>query len=181
MRQRFTARYAAVTSTLALVVALSGTAYAVNTVRSRDIVDGEVRSADIGTGQVTSLDIQNRGVAGGDVGLNQVTGGHIAPGTVTTGDIHAGSIGSAPRLFAKVNGDGTLVAYQGATANTHDADGQYTITFARDVSTCVALATTRGYIRWITAYEDGNEVHVAAWDDAIGAFTDTPFDLMVLC
>ncbi len=34
---------------LALFVALGGTAYAVNTVRSTDIVDGEVKSVDVGT------------------------------------------------------------------------------------------------------------------------------------
>ncbi|MGI8595226.1 MAG: hypothetical protein ACR2ML_12845 [Solirubrobacteraceae bacterium] len=35
------------TATLALFVALGGTAYAANTVRSKDIVDGQVKKADL--------------------------------------------------------------------------------------------------------------------------------------
>ena len=47
-------RYANVTSTLALIVALSGTAYAANTVRSGDIVNGQVKRADLAKDAVTS-------------------------------------------------------------------------------------------------------------------------------
>ena len=43
-------RYANVTATMALIVALGGTAYAANTIRSGDIANGQVKSADIGTG-----------------------------------------------------------------------------------------------------------------------------------
>ena len=43
-------RYANVTSTLALVVALGGTgAYAANTIGSKDIGNGQVKSADLAT------------------------------------------------------------------------------------------------------------------------------------
>lgn len=52
-------RYANVTSTLALVVALSGTAYAANTIRSGDIVNGQVKRADIANNAVTSGKVKN--------------------------------------------------------------------------------------------------------------------------
>src|SRR5437764_12082618 len=39
-------------SLVALFVALSGTAYAVNTVRSTDIVDGQVKTVDLANGAV---------------------------------------------------------------------------------------------------------------------------------
>jgi hypothetical protein len=51
--------YANVAATLALVLASGGTAYAVNTVRSADIVDGTIQSRDIGTGGVQSADLRN--------------------------------------------------------------------------------------------------------------------------
>jgi len=66
--------YANVTSTLALVVALgAGGAYAANSIKSKDIVDGEVKAADIGRGAVTS-----RAVKKGTVGTKQVGDGTLA-------------------------------------------------------------------------------------------------------
>lgn len=58
MRPRsFATRYAVVASTLALVLALSGTAYAVATVRSADIVDGTIIAADVADGSLSRLDM----------------------------------------------------------------------------------------------------------------------------
>lgn len=42
-------RHHVVAAYLALFISLSGTAYAANTIRSDDIVDGEVKAADVGT------------------------------------------------------------------------------------------------------------------------------------
>ena len=39
---------------MALFVALGGTAYAVNTVGSADIIDGQVKSVDVGDGEILS-------------------------------------------------------------------------------------------------------------------------------
>ncbi len=47
LRPRLT--YANVVASLALFVALRGTAYAVNTVGSTDIIDGQVKSVDVAT------------------------------------------------------------------------------------------------------------------------------------
>ena len=44
---------------LALFVALGGTAYAVNTVNSSDIVDGQVKSVDVGDGEIGSADVKD--------------------------------------------------------------------------------------------------------------------------
>ena len=59
--------HATVVAYLALFIALGGTAYAVNTVRSEDIVDGQVRNADLAKGAVTSSKI-----ARGAVGARQL-------------------------------------------------------------------------------------------------------------
>ena len=80
-------RYATVTSTLALIVALGGTAYAANTVRSVDIVDGAVRS----------VDIRN--------------------GAVATADVAAGSLGRSPRLWAQVGPAGNVANNVGISAS----------------------------------------------------------------
>ena len=73
----FATRYAVVASTLALVLALSGTAYAVATVRSADIVDGTIIAADVADGSLSRLDM------------------------ATT------SLGRSPRLFFTVQASGT--------------------------------------------------------------------------
>ena len=45
---------------LALFVALGGSAYAVNTVNSTDIVDGQVKSVDVGDAEIKSADVKDR-------------------------------------------------------------------------------------------------------------------------
>jgi hypothetical protein len=82
-------RYANVTSTLALMVALGGTgAYAVNTVGSSDIQPGAVRSSDIANGTVSSLDIHDNGILSRDI-LNRslravdFRRGELAAGAIT--------------------------------------------------------------------------------------------------
>ncbi len=72
--------YANVAATLALVMASSGVAYAANTVRSTDIVDGAVKSVDIATNGVQSIDIKNGGIALGDLSngaRNTLTAGAV--------------------------------------------------------------------------------------------------------
>ena len=85
MRPRsFATRYAVVASTLALVLALSGTAYAVATVRSADIVDGTIIAADVADGGLSRLDM------------------------ATT------SLGRSPRLYFTVEANGSAVSRGGA-------------------------------------------------------------------
>ena len=68
----------------ALFVALSGTAYAANTIRSTDIVDGQVKTADLATGAVTSAKLKDGGVAGRDLAAGAVSAGKLAPGAAVS-------------------------------------------------------------------------------------------------
>jgi hypothetical protein len=72
---------------LALFVALSGTAYAGNTIFSADIVDGEVKSVDIGDGEVQSIDVANNNLGGSDVADGSLTGSDVATNSLTGTDI----------------------------------------------------------------------------------------------
>lgn len=60
-------RYPSVAATLALVVAIGGSAYAANTVRSKDIVNGQVKSQDLGKNAVTTKKIKNGSVKAEDL------------------------------------------------------------------------------------------------------------------
>lgn len=147
-------RYANVTSTLALVVALGGTsAYAANTIRSSDIVNGQVKRVDIANNAVNSGKVQNnslrvtdfraadrallRGPAGAN-GANGANGTNGAKGD--KGD--KGDPGTpATRLWALVNAAGTLVAGSGATAATKLGTGDYRVTFDQSVAACISAGT----------------------------------------
>ncbi len=103
MLRRLSSRltYANVVATMALFVALGGSAYAVNTVRSTDIVDGEVKSVDIGNNEIGSGDIKDNSVntfdvhsfLGADVADETLTGADIATGSLTASQIAERDIG----------------------------------------------------------------------------------------
>jgi hypothetical protein len=72
---------------IALVIALGGgTAYAVNTVRSSDIVDGQVQSVDLGTNAVTNAKIA----------ANAIGSGKVVDGSITGADINESTLGKVP-------------------------------------------------------------------------------------
>jgi hypothetical protein len=79
---------------VALFVALSGTAYAVdgplpgqNQVGSADIIDNEVKSSDIGTGQVKNADVAAQTIKSGTIGNGSVQGIDVLDDTLTDQDI----------------------------------------------------------------------------------------------
>jgi hypothetical protein len=94
---------------LALFVALGGSAYAVNTVNSSDIVDGQVKSVDVGQNEIGSADVKDNSLntfdvhsfLGVDVVDGSLTGADIGDATLTVQDIGDASfyeleIGSIP-------------------------------------------------------------------------------------
>ncbi len=68
-----------------LFVALGGTGYAVNTVRSPDIVDGEVKSVDIGNNEIQSGDIKDGSINTFDV--HSFLGVDVVDGSLTREDL----------------------------------------------------------------------------------------------
>jgi hypothetical protein len=95
--------YANLTSTLALVVALgTGTAYAANTIRSVDIVDGQVKNPDLAADAVGSGKIVAGGVRSSDLSTGAVDSRAVKANSLTLADL------------AGVNGPGTLSFSAGA-------------------------------------------------------------------
>lgn len=89
------ATFANVCALLALTIALgTGTAYAANTVRSTDIVNGQVKNVDLGANAVTSAKIQDGAVGLGDLGANSVDTARIVDGSLGSGDLGSSSVGS---------------------------------------------------------------------------------------
>ena len=75
VRSRLT--FANVTSVLALFVALGGTAYAVNTIGSDDVIDNSL----------VSQDIKNETIRGGDIAPNTIGGGDVFDGAIASADV----------------------------------------------------------------------------------------------
>jgi hypothetical protein len=85
---------------IALCVALfslgGATAYAVNTVRSTDIVDGQVLTQDLGNNAVTTGKIKDGQVTNPDIAANSIGSGKILDNNVTGADINEATLGQVP-------------------------------------------------------------------------------------
>ena len=77
--------HATVVAYLALFVALGGSAYAVDTVNSSDIVDGQVKSVDVGDAEIKSADVKDQSLTTFDV--STFLGADIVDGTITGADV----------------------------------------------------------------------------------------------
>jgi len=97
-------------------------------------------------------------------------------------------IGEMP-LFALVAGDGQLVRGRGVATAARVSVGSYTVSFDRDVNSCVYIAIVggRGGVppepRFITTDLGGSmkTVIVEAWSIDARSHADTSFHLMVRC
>ena len=155
-------RISLVLSGLALLLALGGTAYAVNTVRSADIVDGTIKSQDLGTGSVQSIDIKN--------------------GTVAPTDLTAGTYGRLPAVMARVDGlTASFVINRGGMASiVRSSAGRYTIQAGRDVTGCLYVATAQ--VPGVTAVTDqASTTAVNVYLDDSATPQDGYFDLVLFC
>jgi hypothetical protein len=151
-------RYANVTSTLALIVALGGTAYAANTVRSSDIVNGQVKSADIASKGVKNADLAGNAVTSAkvkdgsllkkDFGANQLPAGPQGPkgdpgAAGTPGAAGAPGTPGTARAYAWV--DTTTPSFdnahtKGFTAVARNATGRYCLTPAAGIDPATTAA-----------------------------------------
>ena len=86
------ARYANVTATLALMVALSGTAYAAVSVTGKDIRNGTIRGADIANGTITSSKIRNRTIRSSDVAASAISSRNVRDASLEARDFKAGQL-----------------------------------------------------------------------------------------
>lgn len=98
--------FANVCSALALVVALgTGGAYAANTVRSKDIVNGQVKTKDLRDGAVTSSKLKDGTVARVDLAAGSVDGGRLVDESVTAADLAPDSVLGGEIAAGAVDGD----------------------------------------------------------------------------
>jgi hypothetical protein len=83
-------RYADVVGTIALLVAMSGTAYAAHALPKNSVGSKQIKD-----NKVASLDLKDGGIGAADLASGSVGTANLAPGSVTGTQLAAGSVGSA--------------------------------------------------------------------------------------
>lgn len=125
-------RYANVTSTLALVIAVGGSgAYAASTIRSHDIRNGEVKAVDVANGAITSAKVRDGSLRRADFRPGELPASPAGSAGPTGATSQAGPGGSLPDLLASGSTLRGAYAFSGI-ADTFPADG--------DISFPIALA-----------------------------------------
>lgn len=94
--KRFQPTPAFVIAMIALLVAMSGTAVAAglaaNSVKSKQIVNGQVKNKDLGNGAVNSPKVKDGSLTGGDVLDESITGTDVQDTTLTGADVQDDSL-----------------------------------------------------------------------------------------
>ncbi len=163
--------YSNITATLALVVAMSGTAVAATKIGTNQIANGAVTTSKLHKAAVT--------------------GKKVKPGSLTSTSFAAGAVPTV--LWAVVNADGTLDrgSHVVSTAKVDfdlSTTGSYEVIFDRDVTQCAYLGTLGGANTafsqgQITTFPRNNNVNGAfafTYDDG-GVRADRLFQLAVVC
>ena len=97
MRAMFSnGRYANVTATLALVIALSGTSYAAITLTGKNIRNGTIQGVDLASNTVRGSNIRDGAVRNADVGRDAITSGRVRNGTLLSRDFKVGELPAGP-------------------------------------------------------------------------------------
>jgi hypothetical protein len=178
--------YANVMSTIAVFIALGGSAYAAtllprDSVGSAQIKRSAVGPSELRTGAVSSRTIRNETIRLGDIASAARLSLRGAKGD-------PGPAGVA--LHAAINSGGAAVRGNATAFNHQGGSGLYTIAFGRDVSACEATATLAAVPNGagveqptpgrITVGADGPNVAVRTYDTD-GSVKDQPFNVLVAC
>ncbi|MBJ7358000.1 hypothetical protein [Nocardioides sp.] len=180
-------RYASITATLALVVALGGTSYA-----AVNLPKNSVGSKQIAKAAVKSSDVKNDGLTGKDIKESSLS---TVP-SATSADQLGGKTLRGLSQWVHVETDGDIIAQSGGiTVTDLAAPGRYRVNFPTDVSACglnanVSAASPQadlgtfdpGMAMVVRSSTGPNAVQVGTADVAAGGtYEDKPFILTVQC
>jgi hypothetical protein len=122
---------AMVVALIALFVSLGGSAYAVATIGSDDIINGSIRNRDFKDGTLRGQEAKRDGFGGGA----------IKESTLTQVPSAAGAAFAEGMRHAVISNVGAAVRNRGVTSSAQTGPGQYQVIFDRDVRNCVYAAT----------------------------------------
>ncbi len=195
-------RYANVTATVALVIALGGTSYAAvvlpaDSVGTRQIRNKAVARADIRSNAVTSGKVRNGSLLRRDFASGQLLAGPAGaagpkgdPGPAGPKGDKGDTGGAGSLLWAFVRGADAALARTSphAVSAARIGEGEYHVVFDQDVSQCVYTAalggpdveTFPGEISVARRIANSSAVLVKTYDSA-GVATNLSFSVVVHC
>jgi hypothetical protein len=174
-----------VVALIALFVSLGGSAYAVATIGSNDIINGSIRNRDFKDGTLRGQEAKRDGFGGGGIKEESLDASKIkqVPSAVTA------AVAAGATHHAVISNLGAIVRQRGATSSARLDEGQYEVIFDRDVRSCVYVATLgdesaagpgNGQIAVTQAPANVNGVRVRTRDSA-GVPENRSFHLVVSC
>jgi len=176
--RRFLPSPAMVVAVTALVMSLSGGAYAL-------VITGK----SIKNGSVTNKDIRNHSLTGNDLRRDSVGGRAINEGTL--GPVPSAFLAAGASRFAVVNAGGQAVRGRDVSSAARTSEGRYQVIFNGDVRNCAYYATVgdesasappqNGQISVSSLASNVNGVAVRTENGTNGTELDRPFHLLVMC
>jgi hypothetical protein len=170
---------AMVVALIALFVSLGGSAYAVATIGSDDIINGSIRNRDFKDGTLRGNEAKRDGFGGGAIKESTL-------GPVPSAAIAAVADGVRHAVVSNV---GATIRHRGVTSSAQTGEGQYQVVFDRDVRNCVYSATLgdesaagagNGQISVTSAAANVNGVRIVT-RNSNGANENRSFHLIVSC
>jgi hypothetical protein len=186
-RIRSNCSYANVTATVAVVLAMSGGAYAAATLPRNSVGSAQIRSGAVGSSEIRNGAVRSRDVRDGTLAVKDLSTAARKSLRGATGP--TGPAGAAAVTFRALVGSGGDPAAGNAAGVTHDpGSNAYTVRFSSDVSACVPAATLAKVPATaaeppagrITVSASGNSVVVKTFD-AAGAPAPIGFSVVVAC
>jgi hypothetical protein len=171
-----------VVALVALFVSLGGSAYAVATIGSDDIINGSIRNRDFKDGTLRGQEAKRDGFGGGAIKESSLDATQIEPVPLAGG-------ADGVTHHAVISNVGATVRGRGTTSSSQTGPGQYAVVFDSDVRNCVYVATLgdesaagpgNGQISVTSLAASVNGVRVVTRDSA-GEFANRSFHLIVSC
>jgi hypothetical protein len=176
--RRFLPSPAMVVAVIALVMSLSGGAYAL-------VITGK----SIKNGSVTGKDIHNHSLTGNDVRRDSVGGGSVKESSL--GTVPSSYLTGGAARFAVVNANGQAVRGRAVTSTARTAEGRYQVIFNGDVRGCAYYATigdvsasappSHSEISVSSLGSNVNGVSIRTQNGGNGNQLDRAFHLLVMC
>jgi hypothetical protein len=173
---------AMVVALIALFVSLGGSAYAVATIGSDDIINGSIRNRDFKDGTLRGQEAKRDGFGGGGIKEQSLD-------TSKFKQVPSAAIADGVTRHAVISNVGATVRSRGTTSSGQTGTGDYQVIFDRDVRGCVYSATLgdesaagpgNGQISVTSVANNVNGVRVRTRDSA-GELANRSFHLIVSC
>lgn len=196
-------RFANVTSTLALFVALGGTSYAAAQLPFNSVGKGQIKANAVGKSEaaansIGTSELRRSGVAAPDIKTGAVGPSEVRPNAIDSDELADGGIGAADlsdaaktavaglnavTFRASAAADGTAPAGN-AKGISKAGTGEYNVDLGTDVSACQRVASVSGATAALATVAPGassNVITVRTFAVPGGAAADAAWQLLVAC